>query len=512
MANDVGTWSGTRREMEDAWELPRVLRAGTRAMRAAGARFTPATKKEMRTPGRYAQRLARTVLFPIYDRTVRKLASLPFQKPPVTTGQLPEPLDRLIQSADRGGTSLSGFAQSIYEDAIDRGLGLFLVDNVPTQGMSLVEADAVDARPYFRRIAPDNFVGARTEMRNGVEVVTELRFRHWYYTSSPVGGTDVLSDMVEVWTPEVVQKWYRAGSDQDPDREQLATREFLSGYRLGETIAHGFGRVPVVAIYTKRIGALHGEPPMEDLAWQNVAHWNSLSMQGEALHYCRSPILKIAGVSSQMAESRPEAGPGATITDTSNEVDISFVEIAGTSLSAGEVEIKRIEERCMALGMQPIMAVAGPATATGEVRADSNEKSEAQRWIEGLEWAVYQAIEYAAEMVGVALPEDFDWTLYRDSSLIAGKATDVPVIQALLNAGQIPLAVGLRELAARGVLSTVDDPDALAAEMEAQKERGREAQMTAMLASIQQDRQAAAGDNEEEEEEESAEDEDEAEA
>ena len=512
MANDVGTWSGVRREMEDSWELVRVLRSGTRAMRAAGGKFTPATKKEAKTRDRYAQRLARTVLFPIYDRTVRKLASLPFVKPPTISGELPEPLDRLLSNADRQGTSLSSFAQMIYEDAIDRGLGLFLVDNVPTAGLTLPEADAMDARPYFRRIHPDNLVGCRTRMRNGVEEVVELRIRNWYYESSPVGGGDVLADMVERWTPERVERWYRSGSEHDPDREQNAAREYLSGYRLGETIAHGFGRVPVVACYTKRIGTLHGEPPMEDLGWQNVAHWNSLSMQGEALHYCRSPILKVAGASSTVAEARPEVGPGSTFTDTSSDLDISFVEIAGTSLAAGEVEIKRIEERCMALGMQPMMAVGGPATATGEVRADSNEKSEAQRWIEGLEWAIYAGIELAAEAAGVELPEDFDWTLYRDSSLLSGKAQDVPVIQGLMTAGQIPLAVGLRELAVRGVLSTVDDPEALAAQVELGRERTVEAQMQAMLASVERDRQAPAAEAEDEEDEaEEAEDEAEAE-
>jgi hypothetical protein len=223
MANDVGTWSGVRREMEDSWELVRVLRSGTRAMRAAGGKFTPATKKEAKTRDRYAQRLARTVLFPIYDRTVRKLASLPFMKPPTISGELPEPLDRLLSNADRQGTSLSSFAQMIYEDSIDRGLGLFLVDNVPTVGLTLPEADAMDARPYFRRVHPDNLVGCRTRMRNGVEEVVELRIRNWYYESSPVGGGDVLADMVERWTPERVERWYRSGSEHDPDREQNAT-------------------------------------------------------------------------------------------------------------------------------------------------------------------------------------------------------------------------------------------------------------------------------------------------
>ncbi len=48
-------------------------------------------------------------------------------------------VDSSKRAGDRQGTSLSSFAQSIYEDAIDRGVGMFLVDNVPTTGMTLLE-------------------------------------------------------------------------------------------------------------------------------------------------------------------------------------------------------------------------------------------------------------------------------------------------------------------------------------------------------------------------------------
>jgi len=121
-------------------------------------------------------------------------------------------------------------------------------------------------------------------------------------------------------------------------------------------------------------------------------------------------------------------------------------------------------------------------------------------------------MEYAAAWAGVELPEDFDWTLYRDSSLIAGKATDVPVIVQLMNARQIPLNVGLRELAVRGVLSTVDDADELAAEIELRQERGLEAQMQAMIASVERERAAASPAQPELEESAEDEAEDEAEA
>jgi hypothetical protein len=405
-------------------------------------------------------------------------------------GELPDPLSRIVADADRMGSSLGTFAQTIYEDAIDRGLGLFLVDNVPNDGVPLTDADRLDIRPFFRRIEPDNFVGCETETSGGREVATELRVRSWLYVKQ--NGVDVLTDQVERWTKTDVEVWQREIGQQVPDREANVGTAWMVGYRMLSTRPHGFPHgIPVVDVYTKRIGMMHGEPPLEDLAWQNVAHWQSLSMQTEAVHSARHPILKITGVSADAAQSRPTLGPGATLTDTSPDAEVAFVEIGGASLAAGETEIERIEQRCQALGMQPMLAVQGPDTATGEVRADSNEKSEAQKWIDALEWAVHRGMQMAADWLGVALPDEFSWTLARDSSLIAGKAADVPVITQLMRDGQIPLAVGIRELVLRGVLATVEDADELAAEVQEERSRSQESQMAAMVAQIEEERRRA---------------------
>jgi hypothetical protein len=484
----VGLWSGARREMEgDGWLVARTLRGGTKAMREAREVFTPATAREQRMPDRYNARLRRSVLYPAYDDRVKKVASLPFQKEPTITGDvLPDVVTKIVADADRAGTPMAMFAKGIYTDAIDRGIGFFLVDMVPSAGLTLPQADAIDARPYWCRIAPDNMLGFQTRTIYGREVVTEFRYREWGYRPNK-DGIDELVDSVRVWNQSTVQVWERTTGDAVINRDIKAASPGVGGYQMTSEIAHGFpDGIPLVVVYTNKVGMMQARPPMIDLAWLNIAHWNSQSVQGEALHYCRSPILKMSGASQQNAEQPPEVGPGSRIIDTSSELDVSFVEIAGTSLQAGEREIEMLRLQMEALGMRPLVSAGGPTTATGEVRADMAEKSEAQSWVEAMEWALIKGFDLAATWVGETLPEDFNVSLFKDSSLIAGKATDLPFLFSIKDS--LTPRTFLSEVKARGVLVTVDDIDQEVADVENEKANSMQRQMDAMAARMVADR------------------------
>lgn len=487
----VGLWSGARREMEDeGWLVVRTLQGGTKAMRAAKEVFTPATEYEAKVAGRYDDRIKRSVLYPAYADRVKKVAALPFQKEPTITGEIPEPLDRIVADADRDGTPMAMFAKKIYGDAIDRGMGMFLIDNVPApNGLNRLDADKIDARPYWCRIAPDNLLGFQAKTEHGRDVVTELRYRHWHYKPDK-DGIDRLMDRVVVWTQTTTETWEKSEAGSTIDRDQKAGSAAAGTYKLVSTVNHGFpDGIPLVVVYTDKVDTLQAKPPMIDLAWLNVAHWQSQSMQGEALHYCRSPILLMSGASREVAEQKPNTGPGSKIVDTSADLVVSFVEIAGTSLQAGEREIETLRLQMEALGMRPLMAAGGPDTATGEVRADMAEKSEAQSWVEAMEWAIIKGFHLAAQWVGVKMPEDFNVSLFKDSSLIAGKATDLPFLFSIKDS--LTPRTFLSEVKARGVLVTVDDIDQEVADVENEKQNSMQRQMDAMAARMVADRNPA---------------------
>lgn len=498
----IGAMSGGRQEMEqEGWNVCRTLEGGTSAMRKARENYTPKTEPERKDVRRYNARLARTNLYPMFRDTVTKLAALPFRKPPTVTGQLGPNRQRLIENADRRGKSLATFAQSIYRDAIGRGQGMFLVDNVPTtkpdgSAMTLADAAMADARPYFCRIAPDNFLGLTYEMRFGRPVYTSFRYRQIRWQSTADG--DVAVEQVREWTETEVRIWEKrlATPGKPVDRKEEAANPSDGDHVLVETINHGSPvGIPLVILYTDEVDVALAKPPLLELAWTNVAYWNSRSTQGDCLAYSRAPILTISGADGKTAEERPIVSAGSTITSKSDKLSVTFAEISGSSLDAGWKEALELRLEGEAQGMRPLQPMAGgPLTATGEVRADGNETSLAQTWVEALEWAIYQGIEIASKWDGEALPEEFKWTLDKESSLLAGRATDIPALQQMYRDGAISLPTYLREMVARGVIVTVEDVDTEVEEIEGKAEKDSRARMLALVEDLKRERGEGEGE------------------
>lgn len=491
----IGVQNGARKMMEDWWLLVRTLRGGTKAMRLAGQTYLPMTAQETQKPPLYQSRLNGTRLFPAYDRAVVDLAAMPFQKAPTLTGVklLPPQLAPMVENADRCGTSLWSFMRQIHEDAIDRGLGLFIADSVPTDGtLTLDVVDRIDARPYFARIHPDNLVGFVSETVLGKERIVDLRIRET--GTETINGADTIIERIRHWDATMVELWERRTMTQ---QSQQAMADLASGsgsaqsaWVLVDSRPHGFpDGIPVVPHYTRKLATLTAQPPLEDLAWENVAHWQSRSLQDEALKYCRSPILHGRGLSSDQVKMRPVLGAGATVLSEAPDTEWSFVEITGSSLMAGERQIEKIEATIRALAMEPLVQNGGPDTATGELRADMRDKAAAQQWAEGLEWAFYEGFRMLCQWLNKPLPEDFDLTLFRDWAILGpGAAQDVAMMQVDAREGRMSRRAYLEEMVRRGKRKEGFDIEAEMEEIDTEAERKVERQMMAMAAQVVADR------------------------
>lgn len=496
-SSTIGVQNGDRKRMEVWWELVRALRGGTTAMRAKRGRYLPPTAAETKDPKLYQARLNATRLLPAYSRAITDLAAMPFQKAPTISGldDLPEQVQKIETNADRKGTSLWAFFRQIHEDAIDRGLGLFLVENVPsdvvdaetnqTRRMNLQEAEKIDARPYFCRIEPDNLVGFLSKTEYGIEKVTDLRVKECSVEMG-AGGVEVTVERIRHWTETDVEVWRREVPGQvitEDWQQTVASQGDTTGYVLEqEAKPHLFpDGIPLVVHYTKKLGTMFAQPPLEDLGWENVAHWQARSQQDDALRYCRSPILAGSKLSVEVAQTKPTVGPGATIADT-GESEWRYVEISGAALAAGREQLKEIEGNMRMLAMEPLVSVNGPETATGEVRADVRDKAAAQQWAEGLEWCIYLAFEKLMVWFGEELPEDFDVGLWRDWALLSAAASaDVSTMQADVKEGRMTLHTYLTEMKRRGKRSDGFDVDGEIEELERTEEDRSERNMLRLI-------------------------------
>jgi hypothetical protein len=419
------------------------------------------------------------VLYEAYDAAIQEIAAKPFEKPPVIAAQdqLDPRLLRILKDADRCGQSLSVFSAQVYGDAVDRGLGLFLVDNVPTtkadgSTMRLDEAEAADARPYFARIDPDNLIGFKSERRLGREVCVDLRVRDWVFELDSVTGVEKRVQVIRHYDSVNVETW---------KQDVPGTADF----RLVGTRQHGFpnGEIPIVVVYTKRTGFLQAKPPLQGLAMLNIRHWNQQSVLDAGVRHNLCPTLFGSGVSNEDRENPPKLGEGSSLMTTDPNADLRYVEISGSSFEVGRKEIEKTEQRMRARAVEPLLA--GSATATGEVRAEMRDQSQAQLWIEQMEWALWHAFEIAAQWIGVELPQDFNVTLHRASSLMAvANPARTQALQADVDKGRLTLVTYLSERARSGDFADDFNPKAEAEALQEQAEQDEQRRMEATAAML----------------------------
>ena len=476
-STQIGAWHPARQDAEDDWQVVRALRGGTTAMRSLGEVFLPKDAREKKRPDVYVERLKRSFLFPAYDDTVRKIAARPFQRG-VTVSETGEPmLDAIVNDCDRRGTSLTRFSHRLHDIACDRGVGHFIVDMPAYQAASLADQIARNVRPYFSLVHPDNLVNwgfvddgtgrdvldfvciyEQAERRpegNPFQAIPIERIRFWSRQAWQVWERDAIdrgsqkrgfaqtsNDLIQ--TPQQAQQWN--GSDTG------------EAYQMVREGINPLGVVPLVTYYTQMRQPMTGRPPLIDLGWMNVKHWQSSSQQSQIVHYVRAPMLKGRGMTHEQVEAGVTLGAGAMMLSTSPDFDISYVTVDGDSVPAGERDVQKIEDQMAALGMQPLLITVGPETATGKAIDEIRAQSEAQAWAEGLEWALYKGYELAAQWLGVALPDDFDVTVFRDFGIVLRTTTDLQMLQADATAGRITVERYLLEAKRRGLYGDDLDP------------------------------------------------------
>jgi len=428
------------RRMAERWELIHDLLGGTSQMRARRDRWLPRESKE--TPDAYQARLDRTILYGALRDTIDKLVAKPFSRPVTHRGELPEQLEALWADADWMGTAISEFAAALFRDAIVHGLSHVLVDFPVTGAAMRVDQErAAGVRPYLVHVpAPDligwRFVEGRHDELAQIRII-ERRVE-------PEGDyADKEAQYVRVYEPDRWELWRTDG--------KVAIKV--------EEGANTLGRVPLLTYYVRRSGPLTAEPPFEDLAWLNLAHWQSLSDQRNIVHYARVPILFGAGFGPDDPSLVLSVNQMARAQDPNAR--LSWVEHTGASVAAGEQDLKTLEARMEVLGLQPLIEKMSDVTATGRKIDEARMHSEVQAWIRVLESFLRQCLELAGRWVDprFELPEDFAVDVFNEFSISLAQPAELAMLLTMSQAGKLRGATLLAEAKRRGVLAETVDPE-----------------------------------------------------
>lgn len=384
--------------MAPRWRVIETLLAGTEAMREAGEEFTP--KHEAELQDNYDFRLSQTVLLNMVEETLEQLSGKPFTEPVKVGDDVPVAIKGADDEDGRGGilydidlqgNNLDVFCQAWFREGLAKAFCHVLVDmprpeprpdNAPR---TLADDRREGMRPYWNLVKPECVIFARAEVIEGVETLMHVRILESYTVQD--GFAEVEKCRIRVLEPGTVTLY-----EPHPTKKKDGKPVWIKVDEWGTGLTY----IPLVTFYADRQGFMIGKPPLLDLAWLNVAHWNSTSDQRNILRVARFPMLACSGASEE--DSDPVViGPHKILYNEDPQGKFYYVEHTGSAIEQGRKDLEDLEKQMSMYGQQFLRQKPGNETATGKA-IDSAENNSDLAAMAGLfEDAVAQALDITAE-------------------------------------------------------------------------------------------------------------------
>lgn len=389
---DPSTTSMAYEVMRPRWSKMDNLLAGTEGMRGAGRARLPQHAAE--SDDAYAERLGRATLFNMTEITLDALTGRPFSDPVERSEEIPESMEALLDDIDLQGNNIDVFGREWFRGGLAKGFDAVLVDFPRTSNMAgrTIDDDRREGvRPYWVSIPAENIIAGSSEIINGRETLTHVRFReeeirrHGFaevaecrirvfdlvrpgepvvlqgHIGVPPGGfrdaetmiEDNESTMVSFRDSRVMVTIYSEDltkKEDDPERWYVSDLFFMD-----------IPAIPLVIYYAERDGFLLSKPPLSDLADKNIAHWQSDSDQTMILTVARFPILASSG---KIDESKIKIGPHNWLNTEDPTGKWYYVEHSGAAIEAGRKELESLERQMSEYGAQFLKKRPGSETAT----------------------------------------------------------------------------------------------------------------------------------------------------
>jgi hypothetical protein len=440
--------------------LMRDVLAGPERIRDCGSAYLPQAAGENAT--NYKYRLARSAFVNFTGRTLNALVGQVFRVDPVLGEDVPTEIAGTQgettregghwENIDNAGTHGDVFARALFTDAMGTGHAGILVEFPNTDGTQSHGAERSGAiRPYWVPIRKEDIVSWRTA------VVEQERFR--------VFNLDVESG-------EVSFRLLQIGED----KKSIIT--IADGPYPTQT------EIPFAEVVTSgRQGLLDSKPPLLDLAYLNLAHYQTDSDHETSIHKTCVPVYVETGVEPE--EGGVIIGPNTVRQHSNPAATAQYVSHDGAAL--GEV-LKKLEAReaqMGALGMSMLTPQKQNAeTATAHRQDKGAEDSDLAVGARGLQDGLERALGFHARYLNkpsggsITINRDFDQATMQSEMLVAWSG-------AVANA-KVPAKYMIADMQKGKLIPPEEDADAIADEMaataaaDAEAEQQRQADLLAM--------------------------------
>lgn len=434
MSNSVRQRSAKIEAMAGSWPMITALLGGTEKMRAAGSTFLPQWPNE--DGGFYASRLATATLFPAFERTVEVLCAKPFSRPITYGKDTPQAIQGYFEDVDLQGRNLHSFAASVMEEAMSYGICGILVDYPAAKGLR-TRADEIAAgvRPYFVLIKAECLLDYSSKRINGVETFTLLRFVECVTES----GDDFQEETIEQVRVLYPGKWqiYRQKRDTDGEIKWMLHAEGVTSIQ----------KIAFVPVYGKRLGFMLSAPPLRELAYMNVEHWQSKSDQQTILHVARVPVLFGCGFGD---DEEITIGAASAVMSDKPDAKLAYVEHSGKAIEAGRVSILDLEDRMRQVGAELLVIKPGKTTVAQTLSDNEPGMCALQRLTQDVEDSLDQALQLMAEYIGEK--EGGHLTIYNDFGAATLAEASAELLLEMNVAGTLSNETLFGEIQRRGII------------------------------------------------------------
>ena len=415
-------WEAIRPDLE----LIHDLMGGTSTMRKAGLKWLP--REQAESWEAWQHRLNRSVLFNGLARCIKAMCGH------IICGDIQlidaDPvIASSVRNIDGHGTSLNHFAMKLVY--------LMLRDG---QAHIWVDAPKDGGRPYAMLFEADQMIGNRTDNQGRL---TQVRFATTF--NQPHGAYGV--------QPAEQVNLYRHDdpSSSSIDYELWQHPQSSGPWQQVENGEMNISRIPIVTAEVGMAQSGYVRPPLIDLAWLNLAHWQSASDQRHILHIARVPILFAKGIADGGAPL--DIGPNRVIITDDPQADMKFIEHSGAAIEAGRQDLIDLEDKMMMMGLDMMAARQAHPTATSQIIEQAHHK------------AILSMVTEAAKD---ALTEMFALiALWQDRSVEAGghvvmpqpdpaslnQRQDAQILMKARETGDISKDEFLQEIERRGILN-----------------------------------------------------------
>lgn len=444
------------REALEAVQVCRDTHAGTLRLRRAGEQYLPRMEQEDRSV--YERRKKGSVAYNAMRRTVDGLVGLSFRKDPTLSEGAPGWFADRWTDLDAAGTPAPVLFRDIFRGELLDGKAYILVDMPPLEGAeNRQDQEARGIIPYWVPINRLNVLGHDTERVQGREVTTYFRYMEHGFrraqdrTQEPVRRVReyVLDDAPEGRSVRF-SSWVAVGEKEFVPETQ--------GDRLN------IPEIPVAVAEANR----EGWPPLEDLAHEQVLHYQIRSDRTNLLHFSHVPVPVSKGGKLDAVAFGPTMG-----VEVPADGDFKIEEASGSALGQSAEELRDIEKRMASLGLAQLER---DTRAAETARARELEKVESDSKlavaVRALRGAIEKAQAHHAMMRGEEMPEEAGVELNTDFDSLVMDPAEIRELRELVDAEYLSVETLWERLQKGEVLGDTFDPDTERERIRQEREEG----------------------------------------